>query len=103
MIMKQKDEQNDKGDITKNVLALSMKRAFALTLLVYCVYNYQQYVSSFNNNHKINSFLYLFVLMTITITIVEVFTPNLSTNLMSGIGWGVGAALLNKILSLRSV
>ena len=97
------EEKNVTKEEAKNIVLLSTKRALALTILVYCLYNYQKYMSSFNNNHKMNSFLYLFILLTITITLIEVFTPNISNNLMSGIGWGVGAALLNKIISLRSV
>lgn len=82
----------------KETIIRSTKRAFVLTCLIYILYNYQRFVSQFNHKHKIISFIYLFILMSITMTTVEISTPQLSTNIMYGIGWGIGAALLNKIL-----
>ena len=84
----------------KETIIKSMKRAFVLTCLIYLLYNYQRFVSQFNHKHNMSSFIYLFILMSITMTTVEITTPELSTNIMYGIGFGIGSALLNRILDL---
>ena len=96
---KQIEDLQERDDT--EIVTTSMKRAFALTSLVYILYNYQKYMSSFNHNHHLQSFITLFIIMSITIFIFDRFTPTISHNLMYGIGWGVGAALLNKIISFK--
>ena len=92
-----KSEEQEKH---KNTIIKSTKRAFVLTCLIYLLYNYQRFISQFNHKHTLNSFIYLFILMSITIMTVEINTPELSNNIMYGIGLGMGAALLNRILDL---
>jgi len=91
-------EENNKDE--KYIIIKSAKRAFVLTCLIYLLYNYQRFISQFNHKHRLDSFIYLFVLMSITMTTVEIATPELSKNVMYGIGLGIGAALLNRILEL---
>lgn len=92
---------DNKKKSRKEVAILSSKRALVITLLAYLLYNYQRYVSSFHNNHNYHSFVYLFIIMAVTLFIIETFTPELYKNIMYGIGWGVGAALLNRILEYK--
>ena len=94
--MKVSDEKDEKELIT-----LSIKRGFILTFLVYILYNYQMFITKFNHNHKINSFFYLFLSMSLTLFLVDKFTPQLSQTLLYGVGWGIGAALLNRILDYK--
>ena len=95
--MKEDSEKSSDQQLALN----ASKRALILTLLIYLLYNYQQYMSTMNNDHHSTSFLYLFIIMSLTIFIIERFTPNFANNLMYGIGLGVGSALLNKILIIK--
>lgn len=96
------NEENEHIPMSEREIAiLSVKRAFILTGLVYLLYNYQRYMASFNKKHSFVSFMYLFILMSITTFLIEVFTPHLSKNIMYGMGWGIGAVLLNRILDYR--
>lgn len=97
-----KTQDNDEFEKTNQELAFhAVKRACILTLLIYLLYNYQQYMSRLHNNHHAQSFVYLFLLMSVTIFIIERFTPSFANNLMYGIGLGVGSALLNKIITIK--
>lgn len=83
---------------TKEVAISSIKYGLVLTILVYLLYNYQKYISTFNNRYQSQPFVYLFLMITVTMFSIELLTPKLANNVMYGIGFAVGASLLKQIL-----
>ena len=96
-----KRTQSDENQKYEDVALKSVKRSIVITLIVCMLYNYQKYMSSFNHKHHVQSFVCLFALMTITIFSIESFAPQFSQNIMYGVGWAIGAALLNKIIDFK--
>lgn len=83
---------------------IAVKRALVLTLLVMLLHKYQHYImnirrSSSNGQLSNHIFVYVFVLMVLAFFVIAKFTPVISKNVMYGVGWGVGAAMLNKIVA----
>ena len=91
---KEKDEPQE-------LFLQTFKTSFVLTVIVFMLYKYQMYMSLNFNNHSTNSFLSLLVMMNIILFSVKYTSPEFSNNIMYGIGWGIGFALLNQIVDLK--
>lgn len=79
----------------------TFKTSFVLSVIVFMLYKYQQYMSLNYHNHSVNSFMSLLVMMNVILFSVKYTNPEFANNIMYGIGWGIGFALLNRIVDLR--
>lgn len=81
-------------------LEIAVKRGIMTTLLFFSLYHYQKYMKSKQKKHTLYSFLlFLIFMISVNYSIMK-FTPEFSKHMISGIGWGIGAVLINKILEL---
>lgn len=96
------EESKDAEDvkIEPQELEISIRRGIITTVLFYSLYHYQRFMKNNQKKHSFHSFsLFLIFMICINYSVMK-FTPEFSKHMISGIGWGIGAVLINKILEL---
>ena len=101
---KQRDEDqvDPKFDMEEQKLILkkSLTRGFVLSLMVSGLYIYQKVMKRNQRGHNMNTFLLLFLTLSVCNYLMHTFTPEFYRYVISGIGWGVGSVMIKHIIDI---
>ena len=85
-------------DDRQKIFQHSLKKAVSLTVIVCILYVCQIIIGK--RERGLNSFMILFICLLCIFYTLNINIPEFNSNIQSGIGWGLGGALLRQILPI---
>ena len=100
--MRESSDDKDKTKLSVTKLHLyaisSIYMALILSIIIYGIYHFSYMVKHLRGRHSLKSFIFLFFTLTISLFLTKTMIPDMYNNFSTGIGWGIGSAVVYNVL-----